>query len=103
VHAGAYIVWDSRFTYYLLGGSDETLRTSGAGSLVLWSAVEAAAERGTGFDFEGSMLRPVERYFRSFGGAPAPYSLVRSMRSRVFRLDRAARRAAQAARSLRRR
>ena len=103
VHAGAYIVWDSRFSYYLLGGSDETLRTSGAGSLVLWSALEAAAERGTGFDFEGSMLRPVERYFRSFGGAPAPYSLVRNTRSRVFRIDRAARRAAQAARSLPRR
>jgi hypothetical protein len=25
------------------------------------------------FDFEGSMLRPVERFFRAFGGRQVPY------------------------------
>ena len=57
VHAGAYLVHDDRFTYYLAGGSDPALRTSGAGSLVVWAAIRAAAERGLAFDFEGSMIR----------------------------------------------
>ena len=48
IHAGAYLVHDDRFTYYLAGGSDPGLRTSGAGSLVVWAAIQTAAERGPG-------------------------------------------------------
>lgn len=93
LHSGGYFVHDGRWTYYLLGGSDPTLRTSGAASLVMWAAIEQAAERGTGFDFEGSMLRPVERFVRAFGGVPVPYSIVRSTPSRGFALERASKRA----------
>ena len=38
------------------------------------------------FDFEGSMLRPVERFFRAFGGRQVPYLQV----SRATRTGRAA-------------
>src|SRR5262245_42282826 len=40
LHSGAYFVHDRRWTYYLLGGSDPELRTSGAASLVLWAGIE---------------------------------------------------------------
>jgi hypothetical protein len=93
LHSGAYFVHDERWTTYLLGGSDPELRTSGAASLVMWEAIEQAGRRDTGFDFEGSMLRPVERFVRAFGGTPTPYSLVRSTPSRAFRLERAVKRA----------
>jgi Acetyltransferase (GNAT) domain len=83
-HAGGYFVWDGRYTYYLLGGTDTELRTSGAPSLLMWAAIEQAAARGTAFDFEGSMLRHVERFFRSFGGTPVPYSIVRWTPSRAL-------------------
>jgi hypothetical protein len=99
VHSGAYFVHDERWTYYLLGGSDPERRTSGAASLVMWRAIERAAERGTGFDFEGSMLRPVERFVRAFGGVPVPYSLVRATPSAGFRAARAARLALRRVRS----
>jgi len=92
-HSGAYFVRDARWTYYLLGGSDPELRTSGAASLVMWAAIERAGARGTGFDFEGSMLRHVERFVRSWGGVPASYSLLRRTPSRGFGAERALKRA----------
>jgi hypothetical protein len=88
VHAGAYLVHDSRYTYYLAGGTDPDLRTSGAGSLVVWAAIRLAAGRGLGFDFEGSMIQGVEKFFRAFGGEPAPYSVVRATPSRALRVVR---------------
>jgi hypothetical protein len=93
VHAGAYFVHDARWTYYLLGGSDPAVRTSGAASLVMWAAIERAGEGGTGFDFEGSMLRHVERFVRAWGGTPTPYSIVRRTPSRAFAAERAVKRA----------
>ena len=86
VPAGGYFVRDDRWVYYLVGASDPALRTSGASSLVLWHGIEYAAEHGLGFDFEGSMLRGVERFFRAFGGEPTPYSIVRKTPSVALQL-----------------
>ena len=91
--AGFY-VHDQRFTYYLAGGNASEHLGSGAASLVMWEAIERAAARGTSFDFEGSMIREVERFVRSFGGVPAPYSILRSTPSAAFRSERAVKRAA---------
>jgi hypothetical protein len=88
LHAAGYFIYDDSFAYYLLGASDPDLRTSGAPSLLLWTAIEQAGERGLGFDFEGSMVRGVERFFRGFGGVPTPYSIVRSTPSRALRVAR---------------
>jgi hypothetical protein len=91
VRAGAYVVHDSRFAYYLMSATDGEVR--GSAALVVWEAVRRAAARGLGFDFEGSMLPHVEPFVRGFGGVPAPYSVVRSTPSRGFRLERAVKRA----------
>jgi len=73
VHAVAYVVWDRSTAYYLMGGGDPQLRTSGASSLLMWEAIQRAGAVAEVFDFEGSMLPPVERFFRAFGGRQAPY------------------------------
>jgi hypothetical protein len=65
----------------------------------MWTGIERAAERGTGFDFEGSMLRHVERFVRAFGGVPTPYSIVRRTPSKAFALERTLRRVARRVRS----
>lgn len=98
-HSAGFYVHDEHFTYYLAGGNAGEHVGSGGASLVMWEAIECAAARGTGFDFEGSMIREVERFVRSFGGVPAPYSIVRSTPSAAFRSQRAAKRVA--ARALR--
>ncbi len=91
--AGAYLVHDDDFTYYLMSCTDGEVR--GSAALVIQEAVKRAAARGTGFDFEGSMLRPVEQFVRSFGSVPTPYSVVRHTPSRGFRAERGLKRVAR--------
>jgi hypothetical protein len=73
VHAAAYIVWDERSAYYLMGGGDPELRTSGATSLVLLEAIKFSHQVSRCFDFEGSVIEPIERFFRAFGARQVPY------------------------------
>jgi hypothetical protein len=86
VHSVTYVVWDEHAAYYLLGGSDAELRTSGAASLLMWEAIMRARQVTDTFDFEGSMLQPLERFFRAFGARQTPYLSV----SRASTLARAA-------------
>ncbi len=73
LHSGLLLVWDDRMAYYLVGGSDPELRTSGAASLLMWRAIQHASEKVTKFNFEGSMIRGIERFFRGFGGEQVAY------------------------------
>jgi len=82
VHAGVFVVWDERATYYLLGGGDPDLRNSGAHSLILWEAIKNATKVSKSFDFEGSMVESIERYFRAFGAKQMPYSKICKVKNR---------------------
>ena len=73
VHAASYIAWDDDCAYYLMGGANPTLRSSGAQSLVAWESIRYAATAAKMFDFEGSMIEPIERFFRAFGAEQTPY------------------------------
>lgn len=73
IHAASYFVYDSNCCYYLVGGGDPELRTSGAASLLMWEGMKFASTVSKAFDFEGSMIEPIERFFRAFGGTPVPY------------------------------
>lgn len=73
LHAVALVVWQKQSAYYLAGGGDLALRRSCAHSLVLWEAIRHVSEFTDTFDFEGSMLPGVERFFREFGGIQTPY------------------------------
>ncbi len=75
-HAGVYMIWDENSAYYLIGGGDPELRNSGATSLCLWEAIRYAATVTKQFDFEGSMVEPIERFFRAFGAVQMPYFCV---------------------------
>jgi CelD/BcsL family acetyltransferase involved in cellulose biosynthesis len=81
VHAVAYTVWDEHAAYYLLGGVDPAFRSSAAGSLLIWESIMRARAATDVFDFEGSMIEPVERFFRTFGAQQTPY--LRVVRARL--------------------
>lgn len=68
IHAAIYIIWDENSAYYLMGGGDPELRNSGATSLLMWEAIKFASTITHKFDFEGSSIEPIERFFRAFGG-----------------------------------
>jgi Acetyltransferase (GNAT) domain len=89
VHAAIYVVWDDQSAYYLLGGGNPKLRGSGATSLLLWGAIQHAATVTRRFDFEGSMVEPIERFFRAFGAAQKPYFQITKIATRRMRLRRA--------------
>ncbi len=76
VHSCAYLVFDEKVCYYLLGASDSEFRSSGAQSLLLWESIQFASTRSAVFDFEGSMVEGIENFFRQFGGICTPYYIV---------------------------
>jgi hypothetical protein len=90
-----YLVHDEETTFYILGGTDESGRAAGAMTLLLWEGIACAAERDTVFDFDGSMVETIERFFRSFGAKQVPYLMVsrtKALARPVVPLARAVRR-----------
>jgi len=73
LHAVAFIVRQKQSALYLAGGGNPEFRHSCAHSLVLWEAIQFAADYSDVFDLEGSMLVGVERFFREFGAIQTPY------------------------------
>ena len=82
IHAGNLLVWNESCAYYLMGGGDPELRNSGATSLAMWEAIKFASSVSRIFDFEGSMMEPIERFFRGFGAVQTPYFAISHIRSR---------------------
>lgn len=85
-HAAVFVIWDENSAYYLLGGGDPALRNSGATSLCMFEAIKFASTVTKCFDFEGSMLEPVERFFRGFGAVQVPYFAISKTPSIPLRL-----------------
>jgi hypothetical protein len=69
----ALMVYDGHCAYYVAGGIRRDLRQGSlVNVLLMHRMIEAAHARGLDFDFEGSTLPGVERFFRSFGGELRP-------------------------------
>lgn len=75
-HAAAYIVGDAARAYLLVTGADPSLRKSGAGYLAHWEIIKEASLFTFLFDFEGSMIKPIEAFYRKFAGHQTPYFAV---------------------------
>lgn len=72
--AATFHIYDQHKAYYLLSGYDPMEKHGGAGILNIMNAMWKAKELGiTTYDFEGSMLTEVERFFRGFGPELIPY------------------------------
>lgn len=75
--AGAFFLYDEHSCYYLLGGKDYSLKAEGSQELLLWEGIRFASSVSREFDFEGSMIPGIERFFREFGGRPRLFFRVR--------------------------
>lgn len=85
-HAGCYLVWDEHSAYGLMQATDPSLRASGANSLCLWASVLHAAGVTRQYDFAGSMIAPIERFMRDFGGNQEAYFHIRKTPSHLLRI-----------------
>lgn len=87
IHAAVYLVWDKETAYYLIGGAEPMFRTSGAVSFLMYESIKFALDKGLNFDFEGSMIESVERFFRGFGAIQTPYFEVTKMNGLLNKLN----------------
>lgn len=86
IFGAIYVIWDDMTTYYLMGGNDPELINSGASSLLLWEAIRYSMKEGRNFDFEGSMLPGVEKYFRGFNAELREYHRIYKANSFLLRM-----------------
>jgi len=84
LHAALYLVWDTKSCYYLIGCTEPMFRNSGAMSLLMWEAIQFSAKVTTSFNFRGSMLESIERFFRAFGAMQKPYFIITKTNSRMI-------------------
>ncbi len=75
VLASVLIVWDREKAYFLLSGDDK--KHPSASTVLIWEILQKMSVKGIPtFDFEGSMLEPVENFYRSFGATRQAYHLI---------------------------
>ncbi|OSB14037.1 GNAT family N-acetyltransferase [Clostridium botulinum] len=73
IYASNYIIYDSKSSFYLMGGINHDFRDNGAASLAMWEAIKFSSKATKKFDFEGSCIRNIEEFFRGFGGTQKMY------------------------------
>lgn len=73
IHSVAYLVWDDQSVYYLLNGTNPEFKSSQANSYLIEQSILLASRMGKRFDFEGSMIKPIEQCYRQFGATQKIY------------------------------
>jgi len=86
VVASLLLAWDADSAYYLAGATDPRKKNTGAMSLLMWTAILFASSVTNKFNFEGSMVEPIERFFRAFGAKQTPYFEIRKTDSKLLKL-----------------
>lgn len=86
IHSILFYVWDNEAAYYIHGVTNTLYKTSGSMSLLLWEAIKRSKNKTKSFNFEGSMIESIERYFRAFGGKQTPYFEISKTTSKVLKL-----------------
>lgn len=73
IHSAALFAYDATSVYYLMSGSSEEFRDSQSLTLLIYEGIKLANRLGKSFDFEGSMKKNIERFFRQFGAEQKLY------------------------------
>ena len=55
-------------------------------SLLMWEAIKYASTVTTKFDFEGSMIEPIENFFKGFGAVQQQYTNISKINSKSILL-----------------
>lgn len=89
-----YIVWDHGTMYYLLSSRAADSDDNGSISLLIWSAIKRANERGLLLDLDGVISSGTARFLSGFGGqlkarwiarrTRFPYAMLQSAKRRLI-------------------
>lgn len=86
VVAANFLVEDKNCVYYLMGGIEPKYGDIGAMDLIQYESIKYALLKGKSFDFEGSMVESIEKYFRSFGAIQKPYFEIKKINSKALKV-----------------
>ncbi|RYZ50909.1 MAG: GNAT family N-acetyltransferase [Sphingobacteriales bacterium] len=90
VAAMVFTCYDEHTMYLLLSAANPDAIHNGAVALLIWDAILKAKEMGLKtFDFEGSMDKGIETFFRGFAGERKSYLSCTSQPSGIWKLKRA--------------
>lgn len=84
VHSSQLFIWDDRMAYYLIGGNNPDFMSSGAAPYVMWEGIKYVSTTVDRFNFEGSMIYSVERFFRGFGAKQIRYFNIKKFLPNFF-------------------
>jgi hypothetical protein len=84
--AANFLVYDDNTVYYLMGGIHPEYKNLGGMDVVLFESIKFALESGRSFDFEGSMIESIEKYFRGFGSIQKPYFNISKTNSKLLKI-----------------
>ena len=73
IHSMLYFSFNAKSAYFLISGSDPQYREFGAFPLAMWEAIKHFYGKTEYFNFGGSVIEPIERHFRGYGGTLTPY------------------------------
>jgi len=82
--AGNLLVYDKNTVYYLMWGIDPNKKDLGGMDVVQFESIKFALKNNKKFDFEGSMIENIERYFRSFGSIQKSYFRISKINSKLY-------------------
>jgi len=81
-----FLIYDEQTVYYLMGGIDPKYKDMGGMDVVQYESIKFALSNDKVFDFEGSMVESIEKYFRSFGAIQTPYFKVSKTNSKLLKI-----------------
>ncbi len=75
----AYCVFDERNMYYILGGVNPDSEKNNTGEALLYHCILYALQNNLTFDFEGSVIKGINHFFRKYEGNPTEYFRIRKV------------------------
>lgn len=99
IHSVSYEIWDQNAMYSVIGGGDPALRNNGEKNMIFFEAIRFAMSKSLTFDFEGSMIEPIENFYRAFGAIQTPYFRIYKQNTRKCKLIQGVKNLVDAARS----
>lgn len=84
--AANFLVYDKNTVYYLMGGIDPNYKDIGAMDSILFESIKFTLDSKKVFDFEGSVIKSIETYFRSFGAIQQSYFQITKFKNKFIKL-----------------
>ncbi len=89
ISSSCFLVWDEQSVYLMMGGANPEIQNTVSYDYLIYETIKFASDKNLRYDFEGSVIRRINRSFREFGGEQKPYFRIRKVFNRDIILKEA--------------